>query len=192
MSANPIASDQSPGLAQHQWILPHLPALTRYALMRLRQRQDAEDAVHDTVLAAIRGQASFRGASQQRTWLIGILRNKIADRLQTLARDPETNQEFDAQHWTRLGKWRMVPGRWAEDPEAASERGELRRLINFCLAALPVRTANALLFRLVDGMEASETAATLAVTPGNLAVLLHRARLRMRDCLERQGLGQTP
>jgi RNA polymerase sigma-70 factor (ECF subfamily) len=77
-----------------EWVERYGDALYRYALARLRRPQEAEEAVQDTLLAALKGRGQFQGQSHPRTWLIGILKRKIADLFRRAARsgpgdDPE-------------------------------------------------------------------------------------------------------
>ncbi len=169
------------------WIRFHAGPLLAYALTRLRQRADAEDAVQETFVAALSALDRFRGESAERTWLIGILRHKIADRLRTAHRRTpldEDETDHDTGRWTASGKWREPPTPWPE-PQQLLERDELADQLRGCLGALPVRQAQLLIRRLVDGEDLATMAGTVGITANHCAVVLHRARLRLRDCLAR-------
>jgi RNA polymerase sigma-70 factor (ECF subfamily) len=171
-----------------RWVEAHAADLYRFAVLRLRQRADAEDAVQETLLAAIAGRAPCRGDASERTWLVGILRHKIVDLLRRRSREaPPDSAEPD--WWDAQGRWLRPPRAWGDDPHEANEQDELRTIMRGCLAALPARQAQALILRLVDGLDPEPAARALAVSAGNLAVLLHRARLRLRECLERRWFG---
>jgi RNA polymerase sigma-70 factor (ECF subfamily) len=169
--------------AAGEWPARYGDALYRYALDRLRRTHEAEEAVQDTLLAALKARAQFAGRSHPRTWLMGILKRKVADRLRAAARRaPETDPKDLDVLFNAGGKWRTWPGRWA-DPAAAAERSEFWVVVRRCLANLPSRMAGAFVLRTLDGQEPSEVCRELALAPGHLWVLLHRARLRLVRCL---------
>lgn len=171
------------------WLADHGDALYRYALGRVRQAQLAEDLVQDTLLAAWRGRASFGNRSAIRTWLTGILRHKILDHWRRSRRwrnasdllgpDETTDELFD-----RLHRWRgdAQPQQW--DPVATSERGDLRAALSACMDRLPTRLRQLFVLAEVEEEDRVELAARFGFTPNHLAVLLYRARQRLRLCLD--------
>jgi RNA polymerase sigma-70 factor (ECF subfamily) len=168
-----------------EWVERYGDALYRYALARLRQPQDAEEAVQDTLLAALRARAQFQGESQPGTWLIGILKHKIMDRFRAAAREAP-RAEFDGRldDWfDRWGHWRKSPRPW-DDPAAAAEHAEFWGVVRRCLGRLPARMAEAFTLRTLDDCAPAEVCRDLDISAGNLWVLLHRARLQMVRCLE--------
>lgn len=180
------ASTEGPG----GWVDRHGDALYRYAILRLRSPDLAADAVQETFLEAIRNRAAFAGRSTERTWLVGILKHKVADHFRKAFRTPtvdlpdEGNGEFD-----RRGHWRSGPGPWPGDPSLAAESGEFRAALARCLARLPRGLADAFLLRELEGLDSDEVGARLGITPANLWARLHRARSALRRCLEENGFG---
>jgi RNA polymerase sigma-70 factor (ECF subfamily) len=169
-----------------QWLDLHGDALFRYALTRLRRRQDAEDAVQETLLAALAARRDFRGEAAERTWLIGILRHKIVDRIRADVRAPVVGDAADDMDWCGdTGNWLHPPKAWQGDPQQLSEDRAFWEQVRSCFATLPDRQAQAFALRTMDGLPADEVCKQLGITPTNLWVLLHRARTRLRDCLER-------
>lgn len=172
--------------ASDAWVEAHAEALFRYALTRLRRREDAEDAVQETLLAALNAKRDFRGDSSERTWLIGILRHKIVDRIRVTSRcetsldDPDWNED---QWWVPGGHWRNPPTSWSGDPAAAGEQEEFWQQVRKCFAELPERQAQVFALRNLDERSAEDICQDLGLTPTNLWVLLHRARTRLRECL---------
>jgi RNA polymerase sigma-70 factor (ECF subfamily) len=166
-----------------EWLSRYGDALYRYALARLRRPQEAEEAVQETLLAALKARRQFQGRSHPRTWLMGILKRKVVDRLRAAAREA-SGVATDLDAWfDGRGKWRRPPVRW-DDPAAAAERSEFWRVVRRCLAKLPARMGAAFTLRTLDEQEPGEVCRQLAVSPANLWVLLHRARLRLVRCLE--------
>jgi len=174
-----------------RWVDEHGDALFRYAMSRLGDRMEAEDLVQDTFLAALQAQSRFRGASSPRTWLIGVLRHKLVDHFrrsgrQQLLEDAGTlAAEADAAFDVR-GRWIHKPGRWeASVPTAGVEREEFWRILEACVEGVPGRSGEAFTLRVLCGLPAQDVCKVLSVQSTNLWVLLHRARRKLRDCLER-------
>jgi RNA polymerase sigma-70 factor (ECF subfamily) len=167
-----------------EWLSRYGDALYRYALARLRRPHEAEEAVQETLLAALRARQQFRGRSHPRTWLMGILKRKVVDQLRAAARGPRGGEVEDLDVWFDAnGKWRAPPTRWP-DPAAVIEQSEFWAAVRHCLARLPERMAAAFTLRTLDDRNPADVCRDLAVSPGNLWVLLHRARLRLVRCLE--------
>jgi RNA polymerase sigma-70 factor (ECF subfamily) len=164
--------------------------LLRYATLQLRNTDAAEDVVQETLLAALAGEANFAGRSNLRTWLTGILKHKIVDAIRRSSRDralaPEEAEgepaEFEALFDER-GHWREAPRAW-EHPEGALEQKQFFAALEKCLAGLPERTAQAFMMREHLGLETEEICKELKITPTHCWVLLYRARMALRQCLE--------
>jgi RNA polymerase sigma-70 factor (ECF subfamily) len=180
-SADPPVSGLDPEL----WLERHGDALYRYARLRVRDTALAEDLVQETLLAALKARERFAGRAAERTWLIAILKNKLVDQLRKQAREQphEDPDELIEAQFLADGHWRSPPADWA-NPTAAFENREFWRVLAECLEALPERQARAFALCEFDDVEGGEASKILGVTPTNLWVLLHRARLRLRRCLE--------
>lgn len=177
------------------WLDQHGDALYRFALMRVRETAAAEDLVQETLLAALRARDSFAGAAAERTWLIAILKNKIIDHFRRHRHEaplPETDDPdatieamfnaVDEDHWTR------TPAAWA-NPDRALEQAEFWRAFQLCLEGLPARQAQVFTLTELDGLGTEELCKVLEAQPSNVWVMLHRARLRLRECLEQNWFG---
>jgi RNA polymerase sigma-70 factor, ECF subfamily len=167
--------------------------LMRYASLQLRDGHAAEDAVQETLLAALAGEAGFGGRASLRTWLTGILRHKIVDAIRRMSRetalaadDPAAELEalFDAR-----GHWLQAPAAWS-DPDASLEQAQFFAALEQCLARLPARTAQAFMMREHLGFATEEICKELAITPTHCWVLLHRARSALRECLDTNWFGK--
>jgi RNA polymerase sigma-70 factor (ECF subfamily) len=168
--------------------------LLRYATLQLRDAAAAEDAVQETLLAALAGEASFGGRSNLRTWLTGILKHKIVDAVRRMSRETalggggeEGSAEFDALFDER-GHWLEMPSAWP-DPDASLTQKQFFAILEDCLAKLPAKTSQAFMMREHLGFETPEICKELAVTPTHCWVLLHRARLALRMCLDMNWFG---
>lgn len=168
------------------WLDAHGDALLSYAIARVPDRETAEDLVQDTFLSVMDGGGLFRGESAIRTWLISILRRKIADHYRALSRRPKAVQlhdqddteESSTQHRHRDGYSRAAMA-------DALETDEFWSTLDGCLAKLPKTLAGAFVLRVMDGLDVNELCELLDISPTNLGVRLHRARRGLRDCLTR-------
>ncbi|HEU4922231.1 MAG TPA: sigma-70 family RNA polymerase sigma factor [Burkholderiales bacterium] len=163
--------------------------LLRYASLQLRDPSLAEDAVQETLVAALAGEAGFQGRANLRTWLTGILKHKIIDTLRRLARDAAAAPaEADTAEFDELfvdnGHWGDPPAAWA-DPDASLEQKRFFSALETCLERLPKKTAQAFMMREHLGLETAEICKELAITPTHCWVLLYRARIALRECLEK-------
>jgi RNA polymerase sigma-70 factor (ECF subfamily) len=173
----------------------HRAYLLRVARLQLRNDELAEDVVQDTLVAALQAAAGFSGKSSVKTWLTGILRHKIIDAIRRktaapafAALDDECQiDDFDAL-FDDSGHWGNPPADWG-NPESDLERREFRDILDFCLEKLPANTARVFMMREVMGFESDEICKELAITPTNLWVIMYRARMSLRECLEQNWFG---
>ncbi len=169
------------------------PYLVRYASLQLRDSHAAEDAVQETLLAALSSPGSFAGRSNLRTWLTGILKHKIVDAIRRASREPAAEAEGDGSEFDSLfdarGHWNDGPATW-ENPDASLEQKQFFAALEDCLARLPTKTAQAFTMREHLGLETGEICKELGVTPTHCWVLLYRARMALRQCLETNWFGK--
>ena len=177
-----------------RWVDEHGDYLFKYALMRLRDPHAAEDAVQETFLAALKGGKKFAGRSAEKSWLVGILKNKIYDHFRKASREPPFTdlQFYDDEESDRFVAAGMGKGGWIHElaPQEWSKAGEsldnelFWKTYRDCAGKLPKTVAAVFNLREVDGLESKEVCAVLNISEGNLWVMLHRARMALRRCLE--------
>jgi RNA polymerase sigma-70 factor (ECF subfamily) len=172
------------------------PALMRFARVQLRNDAWAEDAVSETLLAALEKPQSFGGQSQLKTWLVGILKHKVVDQLRRHSREavlesPDDEADFDDLLFAADGHWREAPPEWG-DPEHALRERQFVEVLEACFEHLPGVQARVFMMREWLGLESAEICQELAITTTNLWVLLHRARLRLRECLQQSWFDTRP
>ncbi len=169
----------------------HRNYLLRVARLQLRNDELAEDVVQDTLVAALQGAAGFSGKSSVKTWLTGILKHKIVDAIRrkkanlelTALNDEGTVDDLDAL-FDDTGHWEQAPAAWG-NPEAALERREFFDIMDFCLEKLPPNTARVFMLREVMELSSEEICKELAISATNLWVIMYRARILLRECLEK-------
>jgi RNA polymerase sigma-70 factor (ECF subfamily) len=173
----------------------HRSYLLRVAVLQLRDADLAEDVVQDTLVAALQGAGGFSGRSSIKTWLTGILKHKIVDAIRKKGRGPVVSSldeecqidDFDAL-FDEVGHWENPPSTWG-DPEAELSRSQFFDMVDFCLEKLPPNTARVFMMREVMELESDEICKELAITANNLWVILYRARMSLRECLELHWFG---
>jgi RNA polymerase sigma-70 factor (ECF subfamily) len=195
---NSAAPGDSPTLEE---LLGETPVLLNYARRRLRDHHEAEEAVQDCLVAAWQQRGEFARASLLRTWLFGILRHKVLDRLRARRRrpdrpDPSAEVPDDADYdptadwFDAHGSWKIHP-HYAMDalrdcPRQSSLRAELKNMLRLCLDALPETLRRLFALRELDQLETNEAAELAGISAASAPVLLTRARHRLRDCLQRR------
>ena len=173
--------------------------LLRFARLQLRNEAWAEDAVSETLLAALTRPQAFEGRSQVRTWLVGILKHKIVDALRQHGReiasgdgsadegeDPMAHMPFAPD-----GHFAQRPADWG-DPEQDLGQRQFMAVLDACTAKLPAQQGRLFLMREWLELSSEEICQELGMTPTNLYVQLHRARLRLRECLELHWFARSP
>ena len=163
----------------------------RVAQLQLRDADLAEDVVQETLLAALGARDGFSGRSSIKTWLTGILKHKIVDAIRQSRRQPvimaSLDEETDLEEFDPLfndnGAWEAPPANWG-DPENALSRQEFMRVMELCLEKLPPNTARVFMMREVMELETEDICKELTITANNLWVILYRARMALRQCLE--------
>ena len=171
----------------------HRAYLVRIAQLQLRDSALSEDVVQDTLVAALQGETGFSGKSSLKTWLTGILKHKIADAIRRRARSPVFASleeecridDFDAL-FDETGHWENPPADWGTDPESQLSQQQFFDVMQLCLENLPPNTARAFMMREVMELDADEICRELTITSNNLWVILYRARMALRECLERR------
>ncbi len=163
----------------------HNSYLLAYATRRLGDRDAAQDAVQDTMVAVLSGSADFAGRSALRTWLVGILKHKIMDAYRERARTPASLDAMEeagddpAAHDVAL-EMRTSAN---VDPAAAFERTRFWETFERELGRMPARNASAFVMSELSGMESEDVCKELGITANFLGVMRHRAKNMLRASL---------
>jgi RNA polymerase sigma-70 factor (ECF subfamily) len=170
----------------------HRRAMLKFALLQLRNEAHAEDCVQEALAAALQGADRFSGDSTVRTWLIGILKHKILDHFRRASREQTltvSDEESSLDDFDPLfledGHYVDPPAPWA-NPEQALTQSEFFDVLERCLEALPQVTARVFTLREVMGVTTEDICAELGITSNNCWVLIYRARMSLRQCLEKR------
>ena len=187
MSIHPehILSPQRPATDPEGWVDSYGDYLFRYAWSRLRDTNAAEEVVQETFLSGVRFRDQFQGAGSERGWLLGILKRKIVDhvrRRQRYDRDGaswEDEPDPSVMLFDRHGNWRNEVFR----PGQQIETAELWDIVQECLQHLPQGQADVFTLSVMEELDTDEICNQLQITPSNLWVRLHRARLGLAKCV---------
>ncbi|WP_300321535.1 sigma-70 family RNA polymerase sigma factor [Accumulibacter sp.] len=168
--------------------------MLRFAVLQLRDQASAEDAVQEALLAALQGADRFAERAKLKTWVFSILRNKIVDIIRRRVREPiyeSPESEIDDTDFDPLfksnGHWQggARPSDWG-NPEQSFENENFWQVFDACLNRLPPATARVFMMREMLGLETSEICQQLSISSNNCWVVLHRARMALRLCLDQQ------
>jgi RNA polymerase sigma-70 factor (ECF subfamily) len=171
------------------WVDRYGDELLRFASGRVATREVAEDLVQETFLAAYQHRTQFDGKSAFGTWLVAILRRKIVDHRRKLGRSPDLDAEPLAaaeDPFTVKGRWSASFSRWRASPKELAENAEFWSIFRGCMSDLPSHLAQAFQMRELNRTPVDEASRLIGVSSRNLAVRLHRARLLLRQCLEKK------
>lgn len=202
--APPPQPDRQPGARPDpgRWVDDYGDYLFRFALARLRDPVKAEDAVQETFLAALKGVGTFAGRSAEKSWLVGILKRKIFDHFRKASRETTfTDLDFYRdEEGDRFVAGGLGAGGWIHElgPQAWPDAGQsldnelFWKAYGDCAGRLPQKVAAVFNLREVDGVESREICAMLNISESNLWVMLHRARMALRRCLETNWFAKQP
>ncbi len=178
------------------WLSEYGNDLFCFARSRVRDSFTAEDLVQETLLAAYRSFAGFSGKSSLKTWLIGILKHKIIDHYRKCKPEhsDDTIDDFSSSMnglFDKQEKWSIKPENWGHDPKNLYERQELMSVINACLNEMPKRMSQAYTLRELDGASTDELCDYFQTGKNNIGVIMYRARMLLRRCLEVNWFGSN-
>ena len=182
------------------WVDKYSELLFKYAMMRLNNSSVAEDVVQETFMAALKAKDNFSGNSSEQTWFVAILKNKIIDHIRKASR--EINFEdiapgsSDAEYYfiksgAMAGNWvpEKRPVDWKLDSNNLAEQKEFWKFLQYCLSVLPKNMAMVFVLREMEEEEPEKICNDLKIDPTNLRVIIYRARLQLRKCLEKNWIG---
>jgi RNA polymerase sigma-70 factor (ECF subfamily) len=169
--------------------------MLKFATLQLADAHLAEDAVQEALISAFKHADSFGGRSAFKTWVFAILKNKIIDQLRkqknlstvsSLFDDDAAEEASIDQLFNAKGHWHLSerPVAWTL-PDQSAENQQFWQVFETCLTHLPAQQAQVFMMREFIELETDEICRTLALTASHLNVLIYRARLKLRECLEK-------
>lgn len=175
-----------------QWVDLYADKLYAFAVLKLKDKSLAEDFVQDTFLAALQSEKSFRSESGVYTWLIAILKNKIADYYRKLIKQRTTigydilETQRKELYFDEDGKWnkKEVPINWNIDDSSLTEQIEVTNVLDECIEKLPAKWGMLIKLKYLLDEDSEKICKDLKITPSNYWVMVHRAKLDLRKCIE--------
>jgi len=190
----------SDALAGQDQLAAHRDYLYRFALLHLRDDSRAQDVVQETLLAGMESRSGFSGRAQLRTWLTGILKHKIIDVFRRQSREAPLQTEAEAESEEDFADlyfnpkdrdhWRTFPTTWG-NPEKSLEQKRFWEIFDACSKEMPPQIARVFTMRELMGLETDEICKELGITANNCWVMLYRARMNLRQCLETRWFGNS-
>jgi len=175
-----------------QWIDEHGDYLFRFALIRVQNESTAEDLVQETLLAALSALHQRSGQSSERTWLTGILKHKIVDHFRRSWREQPLNEDIPTDlpedpsmddFFAPDGHWDHKPASWGS-PYRSLEQSQFFDVLQNCMQCLSPKLAHLFVLKELHDMSNEEICKELGVSATNVWVMLYRARIGLRQCLE--------
>lgn len=174
------------------WVKLYADELYKFACSRVSDSGLAEDLVQDTFLSGLQAMHQFRGESSEKTWLLAILKNKINDHFRTAGRiaiktldveDPDPQLIFfnEKGHWHK----EMAPRPWTTDSNDKAEQADFFRILRTCMDKLTSLGKAVIQHKYLDEKKSADICKDFSLTSSNYWVIIHRARLQLRACLEK-------
>ncbi|MCX7550742.1 sigma-70 family RNA polymerase sigma factor [Xanthomarina sp. F2636L] len=170
------------------WIDKYSDYLFNFTISRVNDREKAKDLVQDTFFAGLKSMKNFKGEASERTWLISILKRKIIDhyrKINSIKGKAEIRVEFNSED--DEGSWleKRVADTDYKTAEDTMVNIELGDAIYDCLSKLPKKQATVFRLKTIEGLETETICNDLNITASNLWVIVHRARIAMAECMEK-------
>lgn len=157
-----------------------------WAFYKTSKREIAEDLVQETFLAAYKGLEGFQEKSKHKTWLFSILNNKIAEyHRNRIRKGHDQSKEENLTMFNENGRWEETskPDKWNYDTHLLDDP-EFSTVLHDCMGGLPDQWSAALSYKYLTEKKGSEICQELDITETNYWQILHRAKLKVRECLE--------
>ncbi len=170
------------------WVEHYADYLFNYAITRVDNHDLAKDLVQDTFFSGIKGKDNFRGQAAERTWLVSILKRKIIDHYRKINSNKgkkEVRMNF-YESGEKNGRWieERIPESWGNFADKKIENKELKLVLDQCIERLPEKYRMVFILKTVKQYDTDEICNELNISASNLWVIVHRARLQLRKCLE--------
>lgn len=182
-------------LKPENWVDNYSDYLYSFAFYRVNDQALAEDLVQDTFLSALSARDTYKGQASEKTWLVSILKNKIIDhykKASTRNESPLQLSTYDAPSYDyyfnkqKKGHWQKEhsPKDWG-DVQHQPETKEFFNVLQKCMSGLPAKWAGVFKMSLLDDQDSKEVCKEFKLTSSNFWVIMHRAKLQVRECLEK-------
>lgn len=172
----------------NKWVDKYSDYLFNFTIVRVNDRELAQDLISETFLAGLKSMKNFKGEATERTWLISILKRKIIDYYRkSNSKKGRAEVKIQYNDDANEGDWleENAPDRFDKTAEDLMENEELGIAILECMENLPEKQAKIFKMKTIDGFDTEAICNEFNITPSNLWVIIHRARTTLAQCLEK-------
>ena len=185
-------------LNPENWVKEYGDYLYGYAYSRMRDANAAEEVLQETLLAGVKYSGQYAGKGSVRGWLIAILKRKIIDYFRARKKHAgaslsDDDDAFDPSTvlFDQQGNWKPGTFKWAPSPEKNLEMSELSDVVQECLKGIPKGHADVFVLSVMEEMDSDSICEQLSITPSNMWVRMHRARLGLAKCVSAKLAGEV-
>lgn len=187
-SSSGVRGGSKDALPPEVWLDTYGDYLYSCALRYVKDPNVAEEMVQDGLLSAYKALDSFQQKSSLKTWLGTIVKNKSLDYLRRASRETKifapVQSDDESAVFSSIGRWKTSIPSWGRDPEAALGDKRMREALLACIDKLSTRQRAIFSMRVVDGSPIDEICKQLDISPSNASVILYRARMQLRECMD--------
>lgn len=176
------------------WVQNYGDYLYNYANFRVSSKEVSEDLIQETFISALKAKDSFRGDSTELTWLLAILKRKVIDHYRKLSAQKErTLSEYTSPfkdegvfegHWLND----RLPKDWSSEADSSLNQEEFQGILEYCLSLLPPKWKSVFVLKFMEELSSEEVCKETGCSASNFWVIMHRARLKLRECVENKWL----
>lgn len=169
------------------WVSEYGDALYSWAIHATANEEVAQDLVQETFLSALQNISGFKGGSSPKTWLFSILKNKMMDYFRQTARRKIESLDQAPDSFDQYDQWKKEfrPHEWSKDEEHLLDNAEFKKILTHCMNNLPEGWSACINLKYLSEKDPEEICQHLHITTSNLWQILHRAKLSLRNCLEK-------
>ena len=177
-------------LDPHLWVRNHGDYLYNFAYFRVQSKEVSEDLVQETFISALKAKDSFRGDSSELTWLLAILKRKVIDHYRKASTSKEKSESEYALPFKEEGLFEghwlndRMPKDWTSRTDDELNQEEFRSILELCLSSLPDKWKSVFVLKFIEELSSDEVCKETGCSPSNFWVIMHRARLKLRECIE--------
>lgn len=183
-----MSNQEKHTLNPDKWVDLYADYLFNYTITRIDNVELAKDIVQETFFSSLKAMKNYRGDASERTWLVSILKRKIIDQYRKM-NSKKGRAEIRVNFYeegNNKGSWleERVPQTWGSGIENDIESRELGIAINNCVDALPSKYSTVFKMKTIQNIDTEDICNELDISSSNLWVIIHRARLQLRKCIE--------
>lgn len=177
-------------LEPHLWVQNHGDYLYNFAYFRVQSKEVSEDLVQETFISALKAKDSFRGDSSELTWLLAILKRKVIDHYRKASTSKEKSESEYALPFKEEGLFEghwlndRMPKNWTSRADDELNQKEFRNIMELCLSLLPEKWKSVFILKFIEELSSDEVCKETGCSPSNFWVIMHRTRLKLRECIE--------